>query len=90
MLHLTPAGLAPAVLDAVQAPAPPVAVGAAVASPLDHLAMSEIVAIAVASVERNCILSVLELQKGNRQAVADLMGISAAALEAKLDGLHRK
>ncbi len=90
MLHLTPAGLAPAVLDAVEAPALPVAVGAAVARPLDHLAMSEIVANAVASVERNCILSVLELQKGNRQAVVDLMGISAAALEAKLDGLHRK
>jgi hypothetical protein len=88
MLHLAPAGLAPAVLDATaeELPAP----SSAPAQDLGRQAMRNIVEDAVAAVERDCILAVLQLQKGNRQAVADMMGISVSDLDAKLAGPKRK
>ena len=88
MLHLMPAGLAPAALDVVAEP--PASTARPTAEKLDRAAMREIVQDSVAAVERNCILSVLAMHQGNRQVVANLMGISTAALGAKLDGPSRK
>lgn len=86
MLHLMPAGLAPAVLEADAAASAAPASGPA----LSRQAMRAIVADGIASVERSCIFSVLALRDGDRDAVAGLMGISTDALAAKLDGRPRK
>ena len=73
LLKLSPAGLAPALADEGS-------------GKLDKSAMREMVGDAVAAVERKCIVAALAAAKGDRQAVAQSLGITVESLDAKLDG----